>query len=252
MIRGGHRFWTAPEADHSYAVDNDPVTWKKIGDDAVEIVEPAKKPFGFQKTLRVELLANEVVRITHLLTNASGAALDVTPWSLSVMAPGGVALIPQPALDLHPSEFPEGRGRQAGGIPAQSRDGPVALHRPDRRPLRLQRKFPARDLPAGDARHQARPEAADRLGRLPELGDVVFAKHFAYDPAQPYPDRGCNFELFTNIEILELESLAPLQPSAPGATSRRTSSIGRCARPQADLRGEKAAVEFFAGLPRID
>ena len=22
MIRGGHRFWTAPEADHSYDLDN--------------------------------------------------------------------------------------------------------------------------------------------------------------------------------------------------------------------------------------
>ena len=28
MMRGGHRFWTAPEADHSYELDNSPVTWK--------------------------------------------------------------------------------------------------------------------------------------------------------------------------------------------------------------------------------
>ena len=30
MIRGGHRFWTAPEGDHSYELDNEPVTWKKL------------------------------------------------------------------------------------------------------------------------------------------------------------------------------------------------------------------------------
>ncbi len=92
MIRGGHRFWTAPEGDHSYALDNVPVTWKKIGETAVEIIQPAHKTYGFQKTLRVEMLEGELVRVTHLMTNASGQPLDITPWALSVMAPGGVAL----------------------------------------------------------------------------------------------------------------------------------------------------------------
>src|SRR5271170_499698 len=49
MIRGGHRLWTAPEGDHSYAADNDPVTWKKLGETAVELAQPANKAFGFQK-----------------------------------------------------------------------------------------------------------------------------------------------------------------------------------------------------------
>ena len=53
-IRGGHRFWTAPEGAHSYAVDNEPVTYKKISDAAVEIAQPAEKTHGFQKTMRVE------------------------------------------------------------------------------------------------------------------------------------------------------------------------------------------------------
>ena len=43
MIRGGHRFWTAPEGDHSYELDNSPVTWKKLGEAAVEISQPASK-----------------------------------------------------------------------------------------------------------------------------------------------------------------------------------------------------------------
>src|ERR1700683_4299461 len=97
MIRGGHRVWTAPEADHSYAPDNDPVTWKKLGEAAVEIVQPQNKAFGFQRTLQVELLDHEVVRIRHFLTNTGNKAVDLSTWVLSVMAPGGVALIPQPA-----------------------------------------------------------------------------------------------------------------------------------------------------------
>jgi hypothetical protein len=248
MIRGGHRFWTAPEAAHSYELDNSPVEWKKLGDDAVEITPPASA-FGFQKTLRVELRADEVVRVTHSLKNTSDKPLDITPWALSVMAPGGTALIPQPYLDFHPSEFPEGR-----------------LTKPqDFLPNRELILWPFTNITDGRyafsehflrvSHHPERP--ATKIGlKLPtgwiayQNGDFVFAKHFVYNPASPYPDLGANFELFTNIKILELESLAPSLPLAPGATRdhvehwvlRKTTD---------DLRREKAAKDFFAALPAI-
>ena len=248
-IRGGHRFWTAPEGDHSYECDNSPVTWKKLGEAAVEIVQPAS-PLGFQKTLRVELLDHEMVRITHLLSNTGTRPLDITPWALSVMAPGGVALIPQPPLDLHPSEFPEGRNA-----------------RPEEfLPNRELILWPFTNLCDGRydySEHFLRvtylPERpATKLGlKLPtgwvayQNGDNVFAKHFAYDPAQPYPDRGSNFEIFTNIEILELESLAPHLPLPPGE-AREHIEHWVLKKTSADLRGDKAACAFFAGLPRLD
>ncbi len=249
MIRGGHRFWTAPEADHSYELDNSPVTWKKLGETSVELIQPTSKKFGFQKTMRVELLADEVVRIAHLLTNASDKPLDLSPWVLSVMAPGGVALIPQPKLDLHPSEFPDGRATKPEEF----------------LPNRELILWPFTDLTDG---RYAYSENFLRLTYLPELpatklglklptgwvayqnGDVVFAKHFAYDPAQPYPDNGCNFEIFTNHRILELESLAPAPPLAPGATAEHIEHWV-LKKPNADLRGENAAVKFFSELPKI-
>jgi hypothetical protein len=249
MIRGGHRFWTAPEGEHSYEPDNAPVTWKKLGETAVEIIQPASKSLGLQKTMRVELLKGELVRVTHLLTNTGSEALDVTPWSLSVMAPGGVALIPQPKLDLHPSEFPEGR------------DTKPAEFLPNRELV----LWPFTDL--NDGRY-AFSENFLRVTYLPELpatklgmkldtgwvayqnGEVVFAKHFGYDPALPYPDRGSNFEIFTNIEILELESLAPLVPLAAGAT-REHVEHWTLHQTLADLRGERAALKFFQELPKL-
>ena len=249
MIRGGHRFWTAPEGGHSYALDNGPVTWKEVGPAAVEIFQPTDKKFGFKKTMRVEMLANELVRVTHLLANESEAALDITPWALSAMAPGGVALIPQPELDLHPSEFPDGR----------------SVKDEEFLPNREMVLWPFTDLTDG---RFAFSSNFLRVTYLPEMlatklglklatgwvgyqnGDVVFAKHFTYDPAQPYPDRGCNFEIFTNMQIVELESLAPLVPLAPGATCTHIEHW-TLANPKADLRGEKAAVKFFSGLPKI-
>ena len=249
VIRGGHRFWTAPEGDHSYAPDNEPVTWKKLSETAVEIVQAPNKAFGFQKTLRVELLADEVVRLTHVLTNVSGQALEISPWSLSVMAPGGVALIPQPPLDLHPSEFPDGRSAKPEEF----------------LPNRELVLWPFTDL--SDGRY-AFSENFLRVAYLPEKpatklglklatgwvayqnGENVFAKHFAYDPTQPYPDRGCNFEIFTNISILELESLAPSVPLKAGGTATHVEHWV-LKKSAADLRGEKAAKAFFEGLPQI-
>ena len=249
MIRGGHRFWTAPEGDHSYEWDNEPVTWKQIGEAAVEIIQPASKKHGFQKSLRVEVLEDEQVRITHLLTNVTETAIDLTPWALSVMAPGGIALIPQPRLDLHPSEFPDGRSvKPEEFLPNREMilwpftdltDGRYAFseyflrvtYLPERPATKLGLK-----LPTGWVAYQNR--------------DVVFAKHLSYDPALPYPDRGSNFEIFTNIQILELESLAPALPLEPGATREHVEHW--CLRQtSADLRGEKAAVKFFAELPKV-
>ncbi len=249
MIRGGHRFWTAPEADHSYDLDNGPVDYKKLGDNAVEVVQPASS-FGFQKTLRVELLEDETVRLTHLLTNVGATLLDLSPWTLTVMAPGGTALIPQPRLDLHPSEFPEGRQTE-----------PV-----DFLPNRELVLWPFTDLTDGRfafsenflrvSWQAGRP--ATKIGlKLPtgwvayqNKGDAVFAKHFSYDPALPYPDRGSNFELFTNIDIFELESLAPALPLQPGATVGHVEHWA-LRKSTADLRAEGAANDFFAQLPSV-
>ena len=248
MIRGGHRFWTAPEADHSYELDNLPIDYKKIGEAGVEIAQPVSE-FGFQKTLRIEMLKDEVVRVTHLLTNASMQALQVTPWALSVMAPGGTALIPQPRLDFHPTEFPEGRGTKPE----------------DFLPNREMILWPFTNLTDGRfvfsehflrvSHHPSKP--ATKIGlKLAsgwvayQNGDDVFAKHLTYDPAEPYPDRGSNFELFTNINILELESLAPALPLLPNET-REHVEYWVLRKTTDDLSVEENAVKFFGELPPV-
>jgi hypothetical protein len=247
-IRGGHRFWTAPEADHSYATDNVPVPWKKIGDTAVEIVSPANAEFGFQKTLRVELLEDETVRVTHRLTAAGKTPLEITPWALSVMQTGGTAIVPQPPADLHPSEFPEGRDT----LPEEFL------------PNREFVLWPFTDLTDGRYRfseHFLRLSYRDGLPatkiglKVPtgwvayENQGLVFAKHFARADDAAYPDRGVNLELFTNREILEVESLAPLGPIAPGES--RVHVEHWALRKSGSLADENAAREFFAKLPAI-
>ncbi|MDQ1256337.1 MAG: hypothetical protein QG656_933, partial [Candidatus Hydrogenedentes bacterium] len=51
------------------------------------------------------------------------------------------------------------------------------------------------------------------------LGEVVFIKRFAFDPAATYPDHGCNNETFTNEDMIEVESVGPMTKlAASGGT----------------------------------
>jgi len=52
------------------------------------------------------------------------------------------------------------------------------------------------------------------------LPHATLVKRHGYQPGATYPDMGCNAELFTNHEMLELESVAPLVDLKPGAHIR--------------------------------
>jgi hypothetical protein len=45
----------------------------------------------------------------------------------------------------------------------------------------------------------------------------LFIKTFAYQPGATYPDLGCSVEVFTNSEMLELETLGPMTRLVPGS-----------------------------------
>ena len=70
----------------------------------------------------------------------------------------------------------------------------------------------------------------------------LFIKTFDYVEGEKYPDLGCNFETFTNNEMLEIESLSPLKTLAPGESVSHTEHwylVGECSQPaslkEADL-----------------
>jgi hypothetical protein len=42
------------------------------------------------------------------------------------------------------------------------------------------------------------------------VSGVLFLKRYSWNPSAAYPDNGCNFEMFSNGNMLELESLGPL------------------------------------------
>jgi hypothetical protein len=48
----------------------------------------------------------------------------------------------------------------------------------------------------------------------------LFVKRSKVKTEARYPDYGCNFEIYTEPDFLELETLGPLQNLAPGETAQ--------------------------------
>jgi hypothetical protein len=99
---GGHRLWHAPEvAPRTYHPDNDPVSWQPLGD-SVRITQPVERRNGIQKEIDLWLAPDAPqARLTHRLINRGVWPVELAPWAISVMAPGGIGIIPLPPRGPH-------------------------------------------------------------------------------------------------------------------------------------------------------
>lgn len=205
QLRGGHRFWLAPEdMDVTYEPDNEPVQVKLLNN-GVHLTQEVGPVSACQKeiTILMDSEQNEV-RVEHRVTNRGAKARRLAPWALSVMAPGGVAVIPLPEKIPHTENW---------------------LHN------QLWTIWPYTDLSDGRWTFgknvilfkQDSSKGPGKIGMAHKEGWVayqlqgcLFVKKFAYDEQAVYPDGGVNFETFSNAEFLELESLGGLVDLAPG------------------------------------
>jgi len=205
-IYGGHRLWHAPEArPRSYYPDNVPVAWEEHAG-FVHVVQPTETTTGIQKEIDIRLSAREAhVEVTHRLRNANLWAVELAPWALSVMAPGGRAIIPLPPCASH----------QESLLPT----GVIALwaytNMADRRWL-----WGKKYVMLGQDRTATAPQKAgfvvtDGWAAYARDGHLL-VKKFSYLEGERYPDFGCSVEVFTDADMLELETLGPLVRLPPG------------------------------------
>ncbi len=215
QIRGGHRLWAGPEdLTRTYALDNGPVEFVETRP-GIAVFRPAPEDeYGLQKELEVHLDPSGTgVTVTHRIRNIGKESTRLAVWCLSVMAPGGTEIMPMPAGRPHPG-------------PPSNADSP-ADYAPDRL-LVLWPFFDFKDprwcfgsrfitLRQDATRGPTKIGLAQSLGwSAYELEGTLFVKHFPFDKSATYPDGGCNFETFTNQDMLEIESLGPLLTLAPG------------------------------------
>jgi len=209
MIRGGHRFWIAPEKQpDTYELDNVPIQTEALPD-GVRTIQSKGPLSGMVKELHIRLApdANRV-SITHRLTNASGKAVTLAPWALSVMAPDGMAIIPLPAKVPHTERLTHNQEWSLWGYtdlsdPRWTLGGRYVFLRQDR------------------TRGPTKLGIAHREGWVAyQLDGFLFVKRFEWQDGATYPDGGVNFETFSNEQMLEIESLGPLVTVEAGAAAQ--------------------------------
>jgi hypothetical protein len=211
-IRGGHRLWIAPEDfgkkdGLTYAPDNSQVEHAIDDEFTARVSHLIEGPAKIRREMVITLeRTGPKVTVEHRITNQSGASLELAPWGVSVMAPGGYAVIPQPPAGTHPQDFVPNRAIIAWPFTDLT----------DER-LRIGQRIMW-------LRHQAnRPPIKFGLRHTEGwaayvLGDHLFMKSVPFFAAETYADLGSNFEAFTNSELLELETFGPLKLISGGET----------------------------------
>ena len=217
-LYGGHRLWVWPEVERTYFPDNRPVAVETTARGAIFTAPIEAQPPGtaLQKSIAVQLSEEgSHVRLVHSITNRSSAPTQLAPWTPTVMRPGGRGILPLPpraAMDkehfqsVSPltlwsfTDFTDNRWRLGQNF--------LQLIQQEKPSGRFPEQMSGLFNPAAWG-------AYVRSGSL-------FLKRTTIVPEAHYPDFGCNFELFTNSEFLELETLGPLVALQQGQSVHHT------------------------------
>lgn len=214
VARGGHRLWVGPEdLTRTYAPDNSPIKYEELPGGAIRLIQNPDE-YGIQKEMDVQLAPRgSKVTVTHRIKNVAEKETELAPWVLTMMAPGGVEIIPLPPKRPHPG-------------PPRNAKSPK-----DYWPNQIMVIWPFTDFKDPrwsfgskyiTLRHDANSGPtkiglAHQLGWIGYLnGGTLFIKRIPYEDGKTYPDNGCNFETFSNQDMQEIESLGPMVKLAPG------------------------------------
>jgi hypothetical protein len=210
---GGHRFWLAPEQmPRTYCPDNSPVTIEDHGP-FVRFIAPVETMTRMQKTIDIALDPDAAkVTVTHTVQNHNPWTVELAPWALSVLAPGGTALLPLPLRGSHDENL----------LPTGHLITWAYTNLSDPRWTWGEQYILLRQDP--NATTPQKIGSNNVAGWLGYVRDGrFFLKQFApHNPQASYPDHNSSTELYTDSNILELESLAPLVQLGPSASASHT------------------------------
>ena len=211
---GGHRLWIAPEnMPLSYAPDNSRLEYFIQNEFSITLIQPFE-PYGqTQKEITVTLSEKGgKAIIDHKITNAGSKQIELSAWALTIMQPGGEAIIPneplQPysAINLLPvrsmalwsyTDFTDPRWNYEQGL------------------IRL--------------RVDENAHLPQKIGVLNKQGwvayawqNLIFVKRFDFLEDCVYPDMNSNTEVYTAGSFVEVETLSPMRELQPGESVRHT------------------------------
>jgi hypothetical protein len=204
-IYGGHRLWHAPEREpRTYVPDNSPIQLEQRSGFA-RLIQPVEPTTGIQKEIDIRLAPDAPhVDLIHRLRNLNAWAVEFAPWALTVLPPGGQAIVPLPP-----------RGRHSENLsPVNSLTMWAYTDMTDPR-WTWGRKYIM-------LRQDSNANTSQKFGAMVTAGWAAYArdghlfvKHFHHAFGATYPDLGCSLEVFTNNDMLELGTLGPLSTVQP-------------------------------------
>jgi hypothetical protein len=215
---GGHRLWAWPEVARTYFPDNRPVLVSQAGD-AVRFTSPIEDfapGTHLQKEIAIALDGDGTrVRVAHTITNHGAGSTELSVWCPTMMRAGGRAILPlPPRVAMDPEHY-----QSVGPLtlwsftdfadPRWGLGSEFIQLRQERTPKgRFAEQMSGTHNPAG-------------WGAYYSAGQL-FVKRAVPIAGARYPDFGCNFEIFTNPEFLELETLSPIVDLKPGGSASHT------------------------------
>jgi len=219
-LYGGHRLWIWPEVERTYFPDNSPVAVSQDRN-SVRFTAPAESASpgsDLQKGLEIQLdEEGSRVMVRHRVTNRDSRPTELAPWAPTMMRPGGRAILPLPVRAAMDKDHFQSVGLLALWSFTDFADPRwvlgteyVQLRQQSNLASRFQEQMTGVYNPAGWAAYF--------------LNGTLFVKSAPAIPGAVYPDFGCNFEVFANLEFLELESLGPKIQLGPGESTQHTES----------------------------
>jgi hypothetical protein len=211
QLYGGHRLWNAPEQfPDSYYPDNGPI---EIMDEKkfIRLVQPVESTTLIQKEMDIYLMEeSDRVKIIHRLRNCAKTVKELSPWSITALAPGGIGIIPFTLNKENPAPKPS-LVFSAWDYTDMADD---RIQWMSNCLLVRQDTSKTRWLKVGlNSTH----------GVMAYLrGLDLFSKKIATFPGRKYADNGSMEECWTNERYLELEALAPMQMVQPGQAVEHT------------------------------
>ena len=199
-LYGGHRLWCAPESNSSYYPDNIPVGYELLPD-GVRLTQQVDPWLKVQKQMTLRFEPDGSILLVHSIKNTSDAPVTLASWGISTLGDGIAEII-----------FDSGTPGCLNPERVLALWGETCLN--DERVTFSKNRVHARHLP--------RPEEY-KIGLYSKSGRAVFQNKaqqfelvFSSDAFGQYPDGGCNFELYLDAHVMELETLGPLCTLSPG------------------------------------
>jgi hypothetical protein len=204
-LYGGHRLWHGPEApQRTYLPDDKPVEITPL-ENGLQIIQDIEPQTNIQKSIKIYLPGDDpVVVVEHALSNQGLWAVDCVPWAITMLKPGGIAILPQFTGRI-----------DAYGLLAN-------------RSLIL---WPYTDITIPQIRWgnrfilvQSTPETGPLKFGFPNpygwlayhRAGTLFVKYAAYDCNAAYTDNGASTEFYCCPDFVELETLGPRDVIQPG------------------------------------